>query len=652
MPGLRPRLALLCLLLALPAAAPATAADDFPVITDAERAMTSVPGEPGAPAVVLFKDAELQMLDPERQEVSSRLHVAVRLKILTEEGKRYGEVINPHSEAVRLQSFIGRTVLPDGRVVPLPQDAVFRRRQSATEREYVTSAAFPAVEVGAIIDYQYDLRFDSIFYMEPWYFQDRLPVLHSEIVYHIPKSIGVRTWGRETIPGKLKSSKTGSSLGTDLKIWMDDAPAVPEEAGSFPFADMATRFMIVPSELASYGQREHLLDSWESTCRLVQEYVYEKPCKGDRRVRDRARDLVPAAARKDAPAAATTLFRFVRDEIGNEEGDGIWVSQSTTLDAILERGRATPTEKALILLSMLDALKLDATLVWASNRSDGVPDTQVANPNWFNHAIVRISAAGKETFLDPSDRGLAPGQLPPGLQGMPALLVDRKKPQVVRLPASSFEENRRQAVVDLTLDPRGSLSGTGKLTLGGAHAWRRIAWRDSPKETAKGWQDWLEQAFPGYKVEDLAYHEAADDRRVEVTWKLSQSAEEALGDEASLKPSRPLGPVTQLYTLPVERRRTPVLIQFPDRDEVELHLAWPEGWTVESLPKDWSYSGAAGAVASHAEVDAAARRLTYTRRVDVTQRESFNAEQYTAIRDLFGEAEKDDAQSLVLSRGH
>jgi len=52
----------------------AVAAVEFPPISDAERALTAVPGQPGAPAVVLFKNAELRFMDyPE--EVSSSLKV-------------------------------------------------------------------------------------------------------------------------------------------------------------------------------------------------------------------------------------------------------------------------------------------------------------------------------------------------------------------------------------------------------------------------------------------------------------------------------------------------------------------------------------------------------------------------------------------------
>src|SRR6185436_15348368 len=150
-------------------------AADFPPITDQERALTAVPGEPNAPAVVLFKKSELLMMGyGTRGQISSSLMVKARTKILTEEGKSRGEVSIPHSDFIRLQGFQGRTVLPDGRVMPLPADARFERKVSARQKRSVTSVAFPGVEVGAILDYQFELRFDSPYYLEPWYFSDEL----------------------------------------------------------------------------------------------------------------------------------------------------------------------------------------------------------------------------------------------------------------------------------------------------------------------------------------------------------------------------------------------------------------------------------------------------------------------------------------------
>src|SRR5689334_22366846 len=125
---MRLTLALLLLALALPAAA-----DTFPPISEQERSLSSFPGEPNAPAVFLFRKSEFLMMGygvGGNEQKSSRLLVQERVKILTEKGKELGEVAVAHSNSSRLSGFKGRTVLPDGRIIPLGDDARFQRKVS------------------------------------------------------------------------------------------------------------------------------------------------------------------------------------------------------------------------------------------------------------------------------------------------------------------------------------------------------------------------------------------------------------------------------------------------------------------------------------------------------------------------------------------
>jgi hypothetical protein len=91
-----------------------------------------------------------------------------------------------------------------------------------------------------------------------------------------------------------------------------------------------------------------------------------------------------------------------------------------------------------------------------------------------------------------------------------------------------------------------------------------------------------------------------------------------------------------------------VIFAFPYRDEVELRLRWPEGWKVESLPKPAAVQGPVGALDAGVEVKEAERSLVYHRRMDCTKRTISSTHDYEALRSLYGEAEKSDAQALVL----
>src|SRR5438876_10400664 len=86
--------------------------DDFRAATPQELAMTAVPFAPGAPAVILDW---VQW----RDDVESRETAYLRIKILTDDGKKYGDVAIPYIPLIAsLDRIEARTTRPDGTVVP------------------------------------------------------------------------------------------------------------------------------------------------------------------------------------------------------------------------------------------------------------------------------------------------------------------------------------------------------------------------------------------------------------------------------------------------------------------------------------------------------------------------------------------------------
>lgn len=642
------KLARLVLLLAL-ALPGISAAETFPPITEQERALASVPGEPNVPAAFLFRKSEFLMMGygaGGQQASSSRLLVQERVKILTEQGKELGEVAVAHNNSTRLSGFKGRTVLPDGRVIPLSGDAKFQRKVSRRRNQRVTTVAFPAVEVGAILDYQYELRFDHYLLMEPWYLADVIPVLRAEVLFKIPEEVQAQSWLRDPYQVGIKSETRKTATGTEILIWADNVPSVPDEPFGLPFADVAALMLMLPTAVYNDGFETKLLESWPTVCDWLDE-LYDKARRKDGPAVKKARELATAPGAREK---AEALYRFVRDGIETIEEPGIYPAENTSLDKTLTQRRGDYVDKALLLQAMLRAVKLDARLVWAAHRWNGLVDIRVANPAIFDTMLVAVDLEGKRHFLDPSDRALAFGHLRFGYEGMPALLFDKKKPEPITLPEAPFEQNGRRALLDLALDADGRLAGKGELTLTGHHAWQRIHWQEDDAATLKAWTDWLGQELEGFQVEDLRFEERTEEQTVRVTWSLKEREEEVLGDEASLYPSAPIGPSKQPFVQDASKRRSSVLFLFADRDEVELRLRWPEGWKLDTQPKPVALRNRAGELSVAVEVDGAGRSLVYRRRFDIPKRQLDTTGQYQDVRALFAAVEKSDAEALGLVR--
>lgn len=629
---------------------PANAADAFPPVTDAERSLTAVPFAPKAPAVVLSREAELRMMGYGiGSQVSSSLKVHSRIKILTEEGKSHGEVAIDHGSFVRLQGLEGRTLLPDGRSLPLTAAAKFERRVSQREKRSVTSVAFPGVEVGAILDLSYELRFDTFLYLEPWYFSDRLPVLHSEVIYDVPQGISIQGGSVDPFKVNVQSSKETTLFGTKLRIWADRLPSVPEEPFALPFADLATRVLILPLAFEENGWKKPLLASWEDVSHIAGE-VYDEARAKDRGVSETARRIAGAGGSGNR-AKAQALYTFVRDEIATDEDDeAIWVPNGSTVAQTLSRKHGDSAEKALLLQALLHEVKLNGKLVWAGDRRHGAINTKVVNPIWFDRVLVAVDLDGKRTLLDPADRDLGFASLSPWYEGTPALIPDAKKPEIITLPEAPAAENGRRAALDLALDADGRLAGTGTLVLTGQHAWREIHRKGSPAETADSWKEWLTGRFKEFKIADVTVDESGDERRVRLSWSLRQRDEAVLGDESSLAASRPLGPTAQPFVQSAAVRQSPILFSFADSDEVELKLRWPDGWHVDTKPEPVRIDNSVGALVISLDADAAGKTLVYRRHLEVKHKELGTIGELDAVRSLFAAAEKSDAQTLALSR--
>lgn len=637
--------AALALLLVALAAAPASGADDFAPITDAERALKAVPGDPSAPAVVLFERGRMKLLEWPR-DMFSLLEIEVRVKILDERGvEMFGEVEIEHSRFLRLSGFKGRTVLPDGRELKVDEDSIFVEPASRSRKIYLTKATFPGIEPGAILDYRYALRWDNFLTFEPWLFANRVPTLHSEIAYIVPPNLGAKPWGRMVEGAPLETTTERLSTGTQIKVTADNVPAIPDEPWSFPFEDLSSRFLLMPTEVLAGGSKVPLLDSWENVCALAHE-GYRGMRRNDGAARRQAKQLIAGATGPRARAEA--IYRFVRDEIQPAGYLTVFVGDEGHLDRVLKERRGSPAEQALLLEAMLDAAGLEPKLVWAADRHDGRVDLTVANPYWFERVLVMIEPGGERVFLDPLDRNLGFGQLVPGFEGMPALIYDPEKPRVIELPADPGSANARRAEVTLAIDAEGRVEGSGTITLSGHHAWLDRALRGD-EEPAERWQKALEEDYPGYDVTGVEVDDARDDPEVRVAWKLALRDEEVLGDEVTLTPSRPIGPQGPRFALPPEQRRTPVQLPFADLEEVALTVTWPEGWAVDSAPETVDKRNPAGTAEQRVAIDEPARTLHYQRRVELLHTEFGVGGPYTLLREAAAAAEKADAQPLVLS---
>ena len=158
--------------MALGTAKPGAAAGDaWGEISKEERALTRVEQDPETDAVVLLNERNGKILKLGDDTVNV-IDQHVRMKILTDRGKRYGEVTIRAGKYSRVSNIQAHTVRPDGTIEPVAPDQIFQKVtfQAGSYQETEWVFHFPAVEPGAILEYRYDRHDNSIYYLDPFYF--------------------------------------------------------------------------------------------------------------------------------------------------------------------------------------------------------------------------------------------------------------------------------------------------------------------------------------------------------------------------------------------------------------------------------------------------------------------------------------------------
>ena len=93
-------------------AVPAVRAIGFQPVSPDELKMTSEPQAPGAPAIILFRQ-----VDRDDNGHTSHEDNYFRVKILTEEGRKYADIEMPFRKGMEsIVSVHGRTIRPDGSI--------------------------------------------------------------------------------------------------------------------------------------------------------------------------------------------------------------------------------------------------------------------------------------------------------------------------------------------------------------------------------------------------------------------------------------------------------------------------------------------------------------------------------------------------------
>ncbi len=649
-------------LLCLPLLASLALRAQFQQPTDEELKMSSDPKAPGAAAVIL--NLEDVTDDP--------LHYRsfyTRIKVLQEKGKELATVNLPywHGE-FKITDIKGRTIHSDGTVVSLdvkPEDLMM----SKTGQEQFNKKVFtlPSVEVGSILEYKYELRYDDNHYSSPsWDIQGHFPIRKAHYAFTPFKAFQK---GAQAATSQYLIDAHGNAVntliwwrllprGTDLQtdavgrfsLDLTDIPPAPDEEWMPPIESLlyhvqfyymsahdSTDFWV--SEAKRWSKE---VDHFADPSRPIRDAVASLVAPTDNDL-DKAKKLYIAVQALDntdysRKRGAVELKRMGLHEA--KRAEDTWAQKSGSSEDI-----------ALLYLAMLRAAGLTAYDMKIVDRERGVFDVSYLNFGQLDDDIVILSAGGKEVLLDPGEK-MCPFQTVSwrhsaagGVRESPDGRAAAFSPQQV------YTANTLTRIGDIAVDERGGIAGSVRFLFTGQQAlhWRQAALRDDLDEVKKQFDRSLLPQVPEGIEANLDHFLGLDDPDVnliaivKVTGTLGTATAKRLLLPGFFFETRGAHPFVD-----EEKRQEPVDMRYAEEVTDEITYRLPPGMTVEGAPQDEKIPWQGHAVlVSKTKVDGGqvtvarqlARAFTFAK-----------PEEYENLRDFYQKVATADQQQIVLTR--
>ena len=423
-------------------------------------------------------------------------------------------------------------------------------------------------------------------------------------------------------PDRSEESTVGARRIVRL-IW-DRPPSPADEPLAPPLSE------IVPTVVLSTFHDWNSFRSW-----------YAEAVRGftqpDAQLRELAATLTRGKKSRDEKLRA--LFDFVADDIRyvNYVSGEWWLPNRP--QQVIARREGDCDDKALLLITLLGAVGIDAQEVLVQTRLTGEPSilraAGAAIP-LFDHGIAFLPGPAGGTYLDATSPQSRLGPLP-SMDARAVALRMNGPPEIVELPSSSADGHGVEASWTLTLHGDGGADLNGEERGAGDDAFWMRSYLTEPGARAS----WVEQHLVATWFSTVEVDKNVDFRGdlaqggAFVHWKARSSA---LARHEGAELVVPLSPSQTLASqlAPLVRRTLPVRLPphiAPRKESHTLRIVAPRGWTFEPLPAGGDEDGGAFGRA-HLDIshDAHDAKAILVHRVWVCDESSISVDDYPKWR--------------------
>lgn len=624
----------------------------FQPVSPDELKMTSEPKAPGAPAIILFRE-----VDRDDRGLTAHEDVYFRIKILTEEGRKYADIEIPFYKAEgNIGNIHARTVEPDGSIVSFAGKAFDKDIVKARGVRYLAKTfTLPDVRVGSVLEYYYTLDLpETTLFNSRWILSNELYTRNAKFSLK-PYTSDYDHWSVRWTWNRLPEGTIQPKEGPDHVIGMQasDIPAFHAEDYMPPENELKSRVDFI------YSRDVFELDPgkyWKKLGKKRNEQL--ESFIGKRKAMEEA--VATIVAPGDTPEVKLQKIYARVQQIRNttyevqktaEEQKRIKEKPPENVEDIWKKQYSNGRDLTWLFLALARAAGFEGYGMWLADRENYFFYPQTMDGERLDANVVVIKLNGKDVFFDPGSAFTPFGMLPWAETAVKGLKLDKDGGTWLEtsLPSSADTGIRRKA--ELKLSDTGELEGKLVVTYTGLEASeRRVSERlADDTERKKYLEDDVKEAIP--IISDIELTNQPD-------WK---SSSPSLVAEFSVKITgwvsaagrRALFPVG-LFSATEKRlfdhtdRAHPIYFSYPFQRSDEISVDLPLGWQVSTVPKPQQLDAKAIIYNLNATNDKGSLHVSRALDVDVLL---LPVENYPTLRKIFQVVRTGDEQQVILLPG-
>lgn len=625
--------------------------DEWQPISPEELKMTSLPEAPGAPAVYLYRQ-----VDRNDSNRASSEYNYVRIKILTEEGRKYANVEIPFERGRYSVSTIrARTIKQDGSIANF-DGKVYENTivKSKTLKYLAKTFTMPDVQVGGIIEYHFNYDFeDNRIFSSYWGLSEELFTKHAQFTL---KPYRREAWTVQWAwPAGLPLGTEPPKEGNDgiIRMTANNIPAFKVEEYMPPENEVRFRVLFIyHDELPErdvdkfwrqFGKKENgRADDFINKKKAMEQALLETVAAGD----SQEVKLQKIYAKTQSLRNLSYETRKTEQEEKREK-----LKEIKNVEDVWKNKQGYGSQITWLFLGLARAAGFEAYPVFASTRNEYFFNKVRMNIRELDSNMVLVKLNGKEMYFDPGALYAPYGLLPWWETAVPGLKLDKDGGSWIQTGMPTSDDSRVERTADLKLTTEGELTGKLKLTCTGLEAVsRRLEVRnEDDTERKKYLEEQVKEYIPtGVEVELKNKPEWTNSSVPLVAeFELKVPGWASAAGKKALLPVELFGN-TEKHMFEHGDRTWPVYFEYPFKKIDTLNIELPLGWQVGSLPNESNQDAKAAQYTLKVASKNGVLHIERTLRSDLML---IPKDSYPVLRNFFSAVRTKDDQQVVLQPG-